>query len=479
MSEFSEHLKKAIENSGCTIYFLAKEINYDRATLNNQINGKRKMPKDVFLKLLDIVNLTEKTKSDLMYLFHIDTLGSDYTVIESVMDAFSKYASNDRYNSSMKNLGLNYKVENLKSSITDDEASIIYLIKSFVSEELKDDNPTIYFNLDLDKQEILSIMHYAYTSAKDKSDIKNILSFSLNKHDSIDNFKKITNILPLLLKGYCPYYCFNETNNNHRAFLLFPYYVLTKQRLFLISQSFSNAVVISDKTVINSYMREFEKKLSLCKRFDCPSTSIFEIPYILNRSITSNEETILYGISDTFSAAPFFSKKHWYYMFSDTVPNYEVLADEFLSAYKSVNKFYMYSPTDALYDFIDTGTEGCTNNKYSKPLKVIHRIEVLQKMKAFVENGGHFHFIKDWPEFSKWMVFNVISDSRMLFLNYSSVSENDTVKVISTFGGALGVLKKFFEILPQSCYVMSEEDTILTLENGIKYAKSLLNTDNM
>ena len=133
MSEFSVFLKEAIETSGYSIYSLAKEINYDRATLTNQINGKRIMNKDVFLKILNFLNLTETDKSKLIGLFHKDIFDSDFETFSIIKAGFENYSKASYLSPDINfSVPLNNDFKNHKTANISGKASILCSIKEII-----------------------------------------------------------------------------------------------------------------------------------------------------------------------------------------------------------------------------------------------------------------------------------------------------------------------------------------------------------
>ena len=159
LSKFSMCLKQAIEASGYSIYSISKEINYDRSTLTNYLNGKRKMPKDVFVKLLSKLNITEVTKTNLIKMFHKDIFETDFERFETIRQAFLTY-NKISFSEQSINLTSSYIEETTLNNITNiiGELAIKNAIKSIISLELRNEKPTILFNLDLSDKELFYII---------------------------------------------------------------------------------------------------------------------------------------------------------------------------------------------------------------------------------------------------------------------------------------------------------------------------------
>lgn len=477
LSEFSTRLKNAVEASGYSIYSIAKEINYDRATLTNQINGHRKMTKDVFMKILNKLNITVPAKQNLIQLFHKDIFGAYFDTFETVKESFETYSKISCFNKNIDLVDSHFGKSTINNMTKiDGEIFIIDAVKDAIFSELENSKnklPTVLFNLDLTITDIQQIIQAKYMSENKNINIKNLISFSVNKTDKVENFTKFIKILPLLLNGYCPYYYFTERSIKSELSLLFPYYLITSEKIILITTNFNKAVILSDKTIIKAYINEFEIKLSNSKQFKYESVSFFKMPYVFHKCIDTQEKTKIYCFNEKFCALPFLSKEHLTYMFSDTVNNCDEIIDDLLDCYKSINDFISFTPVETLKEFVETGNEGHTTNGYSKPLTVQQRIEVLDSIKTYIKNGGKYYFVRRENFFCNNLTFNVVSDSQMIFFTFEKDTNKNSMSVLTIPNGLLDELKTFFKSLRKSCYVLSKEESLRAINNAIRYAKSL------
>lgn len=474
MSEFSVFLKEAIETSGYSIYSIAKEINYDRATLTNQINGKRTMNKDVFLKILNFLNLTETDKSKLIGLFHKDIFDSDFETFSIIKAGFENY-SKASYSSPDINFSvpLNNNFKNHETANISGKASILCSINEIINCELKNEQPFIYFNFDPRNKELTSIIQSVYIN-NHTADIKSIVSFSTNKSDKTENFSKFISMLPLLLHGYCPYYFFSESNTLSEISILFPFYLITSEQLVLISSDFIRAIVISDKDVINTFKGEFIVKSGKCRQFRYESVKFYDIPDVFSACIDTQEKPQIYGINEKFCALPFLTKEHLYHMFSEKLNNHAEVIEKLLNCYKKTSGFISFVPVESIKEFVETGKDEHTNNEYSTPLTMKQRIEVLQTIKQFIINGGEYYFVRKSDFFCDELTFDIMSDSKVIFFNNDNISDKSSMSVLTLPNGLLSELKHFFRSLKRSCYVLSKEDAVSEIDKSINYAEGLL-----
>ncbi len=217
MSEFNILLKELINSSSKNIYSLAKQLQIDRTTLTKEVNGSRKMNKEIFFKLLNRINMTVPQKEMIIELYHREVLGAKrYDAFQKVKDSFTRLIdfsyikdSKSLYNS------ISHSKLNLKNGSRIEGCFIVYdAIKQIVLNEVAKSAPKIYFNLDMLNEDINLCFQRIYALNAEKIDMENIISFSLNNDVSINNLSKFINLLPFLLNGYRPWYHFENGNSD-------------------------------------------------------------------------------------------------------------------------------------------------------------------------------------------------------------------------------------------------------------------------
>lgn len=475
LSILSNNLKKAIELSGTTIYSLAKEINYDRGTLNKQLNGQRKLTKDVFFKIINFINITTPRKLELIDLFHQELFESYYYTFNLIKDSFSTYSKTiiNGYNSNASELSVcNINLDNYQ--FIQSESAIISIIKSIILSELERKNPKIYFNFNVTNQDLIAFFLNIYIKNSSKLDIKNILQFSCSENNSANNLNKFIKILPLLLHGYCPYYYYSDGNIKSETSMIFPYYFISSNEVILISIDFDKALVFTDKSIVQIYQKQFFAGIAKCKQFKYHSSSLLEMPYLFSDCIDSNPKVTIGSLNEKFCALPFMSDKHLTQMLSNTINNHEIFIKDLMNCYKTVNDFIALVPVESIKEFIETGTDCHTTNDLAEPLSMKQRIEILETTKMCISNGQKYLFYKKNEFFCLNLTFHMMSDSKILFFNSDNNTDKNSISVITTPSGLLTELDCFFNALCKSCYVVSKEESLKYIEEGIEYAKSLL-----
>lgn len=91
MFELGKTLKKYVVSTGYSIRTAAKTLNYDRGTLNSILNGKRKISGELFVQLIDLLDITEQERQDLIELYHKEIYGDDYEVFNEIKRSLNGY----------------------------------------------------------------------------------------------------------------------------------------------------------------------------------------------------------------------------------------------------------------------------------------------------------------------------------------------------------------------------------------------------
>lgn len=476
MSELSNCLKKEIELSNFTIYSLAKEIGYDRATLNKQLNGYRKFPKDIFLKILNLINITEPTKKHLITLFHKEIYGEYFNIFEAIKESFIVYNQTiNLINNSVLSVTKQPISKNTTSSYIRGKLAIIDSIKTIVLQDLENSTPYIYFNLDILTIDLLVFFESIYINRSQNLDMKSVINFTIDNRGKVDNFSRFINILPLLLNDYCPYYCYTDGNIDSEISLLYPYYLITNGTVLLISLDFSEAIILKDTEVVSRYKASFLSILGKCKKINHEIYPFYSIPNLFNNCIDENSNrNKLSCLNEGFCSLPFMTKKHLLYMFGDKINNIEQIIDQLIDCYKKTSDFIAFVPIESIQDFIETGTDGHTSNDYSKPLPMKYRIEILQEIYSYIKKGGNYFFVRKNEFFASSLTFNLMPNSKIVFFNTLTNTDKKTMNVIKTPASLSPELEFFFDALSKSCYVIPREDSLNAIQDGIDYAKNKL-----
>lgn len=485
MSELGKTLKKYVVSTGYSIRSAAKTLNYDRGTFTKMMNGNRKISRELFVELIDLLDITEQEKQDLIELYHKDIYGDDYEIFNEIKRSLNSYNDTFFYDEliSFENMPVDEEKLNDKY-IIDGEMMVKEAVQGVIALEMQKEHPHIWFNIDLLKYNLLHMLHLPYRNLKEKIDLRNIVCFSTGEDNKYSNFKLLSKIFPIMFDGYCPHYCFTEANIQSDLSLIFPYYIITSDRVVLISSKINKAMLFTDENreVIDIYKKEFLTNLEKCKRFSSKFYDLPELPSVLSEQFS--KMTGFSGVSSGLCILPMLSKEHWMHIFSEAkIDNYENLIDETIRIYNCLKVIVMdnktgsrnFAPIEGIKRFVQTGKDELfISNNYTEPLTVKQRIEVLERILNYIKAGGQYKFYDSGFLDIKFDI-NLIA-SEILLYNVNSVTDKKNFCcTIDVPRKLLSIFESFLDMLSKNYFVLSKDRSIKALEDGIKEAKLMLN----
>lgn len=484
MTEFSFLLKDYVDKSDKTIYQFSKELGIDRSLLNKQINGRRLMNKDVFLNLVNLLNLTASQKSVIYDLYNKEALGSpEYETFNRIKNNFIQFTNtvhlktNKQFyeNNSLDNLNLisNY------DRIIHGSYTVYDVIKKIATEELNQSQPRIYFNFDMLDHDLSKFFSKIYT-LNNKINLKNITTFSSDDSVKRVNFSKFINLLPLLLNGYRAHYTIDKEGSIGDVLLLFPYYMITSTKVILVAGGYDSAIVFDDKDVVDKYADEFEQKIQQCDSMQLVKEDFAKMPSLLYETVESENVEYLLGIDRDICILPFLSKEQYITLFGEKVPEQardylsQKICDYYDWLYSNNVTLCFHSPIESFYNFVNNGVTTTTRDTF---LPLEERISIIKEIRESVDNDTVQYYLYDkdsffWPED---IFFDVISKNQITFY-YTHMNEDDEncYYLLELPQYLLDELIKFILDLNKTTYVYSKQQTLSLIDDVIKYAEEKL-----
>ena len=485
MFELGKTLKKYVVSTGYSIRTAAKTLNYDRGTLNSILNGKRKISGELFVQLIDLLDITEQERQDLIELYHKEIYGDDYEVFNEIKHSLNGYNDTFFYDEliSFENIPVNEEKLNDKC-IIDGEMMVKEAVQGVIALEMQKKHPCIWFNVDLLQYNLLSMMHLPYRNLREKIDLKNIVCFSTGENNKYTNFKLLSSLFPIMFDGYCPYYCFAEANIQSDLSLIFPYYIITSERVILISNKINKAMLFTNENreIIDIYKNQFLSNIEKCKKFSSKFYDLPELPSVFSGCLS--KMTVFSGVSSGLCILPLLSKEHWMHIFSEAeIDNYEHLIDESIKIYKQLTNTSKdteintknFAPVEGIRRFIKTGKDELfISNDYTEPLTVKQRIEILERILNYIKAGGEYKFYEAEFLDIKFDI-NLIASEILLYNVNSVTNKKNFCCTIDVPRKLLSIFESFLDMLSKNYFVLSKDRSIKALEDGIEEAKLMLN----
>ena len=262
MSRFSDRCKYIIRENGTNVYQISKEAPLDCTTLQRMVTGKRLPGKDFVRRFCDYLRMPETEVEELLALYRIEQIGEHaYYSRKYIKNVFHQLyeLENDQANQPASRGIYQHLLNPLLSqqmSIRCENALLSVLAQCFRSES----SAYIYTNLPATQ----SLIHYIeLLNDRHPKDIEilHLISFCMNGVDNLSNLAALLTILPFTLSSalrYTPYFIYNHLGYAEFQNALYPFCLITREQVLLISGDFQDHLLLEDPAVIKSYADRFQ-----------------------------------------------------------------------------------------------------------------------------------------------------------------------------------------------------------------------------
>lgn len=284
MSQFSEKCKELIEKNDTNVYRMSKAFDLDWTTLQRMKTGKRLPNEDFILRFCDCLQLSASEKKELLELYKIEQLGENtYYSRQCIRQLFSQLVKAPKMKTEADLSTFQYSNTVLSSS------TLLQLYSLLDELFQSDEQIEIFTNLPPNNTDFLQQIYNLSEKYKCHLKMTHLFNFTPDSTNSLSNlsvFCQIELIQALTPIAYHPYYTYTHANTSELYSLLFPYYLITKDRLILFSADFCAHIDIHSKTTIQSYTNYF---LSILKQAR-PLVQESIINYIKWQNLTPSPE---------------------------------------------------------------------------------------------------------------------------------------------------------------------------------------------
>ncbi|MGL4607359.1 MAG: hypothetical protein ACRCU3_07840 [Eubacteriaceae bacterium] len=403
MATFSELFKKAIDKNGGNVYQLAQISGVDRTTIQKSRSGSRLLNKESFEKIITMLILSPSERRELLEAYEIAKVGESLyyqrkdvaKMINSINLASLQRKKNCHVLGSMDSKEWENFTTTEKFSSRIQIENIFRLI---ISEEIQNNiKPCISVFIPFEYENIYELLLSFFLETNKSMEIKTI--FNIGKGmNGFDNHQKSVCVLehcfPFLIsgkEGFEPYYYYEEKSSANETAMIFPYYLITRKAVILLSRNFQTAILCRDKTIQETYENEFRQGIEECNLFYKRTSEKFSI----------YEELAFYSeiksmIEPLPCAANYITEKKIESLVYENHPMREELISLAKEYYGNFHKKKVYNDSFfsliALRKFIkngilvEFGTDDC------RPLTIKERIEYLEMVCEDLLNPEFYFF---------------------------------------------------------------------------------------
>lgn len=436
MSEFSQHCKQLLLESGSNVYRFSNTYHLDHTTLQRMITGKRLPSQEFVEKFCSHLRMTPQEKYLLWELFEMERIGKTKYENRIFIRKMLEYIGDLQQRIAPVPLTLaGQSLAQSKSPIctTNPMDTSTQMTKVIMRENISSSSPLFYTNIPVTCSHFMNELKRTVGTQTPGAHIVHFLILHKNPDtyaDSNYNLSILKEILPLALHddtGYSAYYCYSASVSQGAASLIYPYYLITSTQVMLLSSDYTKAIIYTEPEIVKQYTTEFQRLLQLAKPLVRKSTSIESI-----LDAYGQQQPFQNKIYFTFDCFPCMTRCFDLDMLQTRLrPGITISEDKILILKKlavSLEKsedLTGFLPVNGLRHFYETGILCDKYNDILFPLTLEQRRQVLERMARLCENGEYKLYLMPESYLPNLPQLNIeIHDNSKLFM-FPMSSQND------------------------------------------------------
>ncbi|OFV69744.1 helix-turn-helix domain-containing protein [Acetobacterium wieringae] len=477
---FAQRIEELIVDSGETVQALAEIGKIDRTTLQRVKSGERLPSKKIFSGLCKALRLSAAEEEELKNVLEMETIGQrNYYNRKAIVDLIETIAELTEHTIPFsKEIGLKNGAV-VKSSLIDGmeivsgHANVLRLVESAIDCEIfASSTPQIRQVIPYDWDVVYDYIFQQMMGSGKNLVLQDIVSFPKNcsqseADQSLLAFKKLAALSLLDNVDYQSRFYYRPSDWHPVDGGVFPYYLLTSNRLITLSKDLATAVVYQDAGLYQVYDGYFSDLLDNSAPFIHGSRDLFEI-YALEDALPTKlvmqpipcfsryftDEMIEKQLNRDFpyfeallaAVLPFYDKFR-----ADNKGMVDVFSLKYLRQF--MEDGYIYLPEEMVYPFAPA--------ERLQLIKQLHADLVASERKCYAINEDRL-FMNSAVEFSNE------DPTLRLILHYQRGNETIFKHLAINEVNIINAFEEFFNSLPTSDYVLGREETIAGIESIIR-----------
>lgn len=445
MSKFSMYCKHLLSSNNLSIYQLSKQSGLERTALHRMVNGKQVPSQEFFEKFCSSLRIGIKDRGELSELYLEEKIGREKyfnrryirEMIEHIADFEQTIISLPDYEG--------IRGETLLSdckTLTHFPASNGFQTKMLLSSVLTHScfSPQvrpILTNLPSSFSFFFQCMNDLCRLYKKRMEVRHFLVFHGNPHTYKNvncNLEILRDILPIALSShlnYMPYYSYSQTLPIDIDFIPWPYYLVTDSHILLLSGDLKNAVLHSEKEMVDKYHAMLTQLAQNMQPFIRQTSDALEtIEYY--KKISSSSGKLTYALKfhpcitkglpvdkSTHFLMEFFHT-HVHHLTSDVSMLENTKIIHFLALLSQGSPTFYFSIT-GLKQFCETGAVTGQIGTFFPVLSLEERIQVLKTLLS-LNNGvqSSIFLCKENVPLPRHILLEMYGQKTLLFLKFNT-----------------------------------------------------------
>lgn len=485
MDTIQNLLKHYIESNGYSIYSISQQSGINRTTLQKIISGQRKITQDIYDKLISFFSLSPIDKEELDQAFLIDQIGQErfqaHMEIKRIleMSASALYQTSDR---SANSLAINIDTFEDQMLIygTYEIVNVIFSIAFF--NVVHEKAPFLYTFADLSHPFVPIFFKPLYNAAFKNLKVTHLVEYQKSiigneNYDNVHNLKILTNLLPSFSAfpgDFSVHYYYAGRNNFKKQAIAFPYYVITNTHVILLSPTYETAMVLSDKTIHEYYLHNYEQLLTKANTLTSGAQTPLDLLNVLNRVDPSLNYPICLNIQPTIEKYLTMEMIDKYMLDS---PYKDILRTKLLERISQLTMEHhtILFTLEGLKLFSEQGKNINFPDTLATRFDIEDRIYILQKFIDANKNEEDNHFLILDPAkiHTSLNVSIAFTPPSLTFLMLVRNDGNSMIIPLNEHSLCSSIMD-FIQTIPQYGYVCSPEETNQMLQKEIEKLRKQL-----
>jgi transcriptional regulator with XRE-family HTH domain len=480
MSLFTQRIEELIVDSGETVQALAEIGKIDRTTLQRVKSGERLPSKKIFSGLCKALRLSAAEEEELKNVLEMETIGQrNYYNRKAIVDLIETIAELTEHTIPFSKEIALQKGEALKNTKSDDmeivkgQNNVLRMVENTIDCELfASATPQIRQVIPYDWDAVYDYIFQQMMGSGKNLVLQDIVSFPQNCSEpeadqSLLAFKKLAALSLLDNVDYQSRFYYRSSDGHPVDDGVFPYYLLTTDRLITLSKDLATAVVYRDAGLYQVYDGYFSELLDNSAPFIHGSRDLFEI-YALEDALPTKlvmqplpcfsryftDEMIEKQLNRDFpyfeallaTVIPFYDKFR-----ADNKGMVDIFSLKYLRQF--MDDGYIYLPEEMVHPF--------AAEERLQLIKQLHADLVASERKCYALNEDRL-FMNSAVEFSNE------DPTLRLILHYQRGNETIFKHLAINEVNIINAFEEFFNSLPSSDYILSKAETIAGIEAIIR-----------
>jgi len=456
MGDFNEIVKELlIEVSGEKILPFSKRTGLDRTTIQRLINGQKLPGLDFMKKFSDSLRITPIQRVELLELYKREKMGRYAYLTQknicSVLALFSLLSGKSELPGAYEE---NFPIEEDEGADTEEAEDTIIIssvsqVEQMISHLLRRESRRgqqgqLSFNLPFQYEFFFRLLYSTFCKEGNHFNIKHLLYLHtepLSKMNSFHNLEYMYHMVKTAIEvgaNYQPFFYYSNVLFTDFSISILPYYLITSDRVLLLSYNHDSAILFTRKGKYNLYKKKFDsliQELPVFIRFLSNLTEVHEVirkivdqgislTHSINGSLNSN------AMLSSFHAGNFTTETKWF--------------------------FYENGVRDAL-EIGDIAAMASHENEFHSTLG---KKKAFAAVRARLYKEKNFYILRESFKIDKALNIEIY-DKNLVFFYFANPQDPKCMLIDEP--GICKIFYEFFETLYQTDFVFNEAESVKIL----------------